>query len=412
MVIATHEMGFARDVASGVALPARGPDRRGRVRRRRCSASPRTPRPACSWTGSSPPAGCEAVCRGASYTGPVPPFRIVSEFEPAGDQPQAIDELTAAVQAGDPAVTLLGATGTGKTFTIAHVIQRVQRPTLVMAPEQVAGRPAGERVPRVLPGQRGRVLRQLLRLLPARGVRPADRHVHREGQLGERGDRAVAALGHGRAPEPPRRPDRRQRLGDLRPGLAGGVRGPAAPRLPRHRGPDGVRDAAARGHPVQAQPGQPRPRDVPGHRATRSSSSRRTRSRATASSGGATRSSGSAMFDPTTGEIVKDDIVDHTTFPATHYVAGEERMKQALVTIEEELHERLALARPTRASCWRRSGCGCGRPTTSRCCARSGSAAASRTTRGTSTDAGRAPRRSRCWTTSRTTTSSCSTSRT
>ena len=49
-----------------------------------------------------------------------------------------------------------------------------------------------------------------------------------------------------------------------------------------------------------------------------------------------------SQFDPTTGEIVKDDIVDHTTFPATHYVAGEERMKQALVTIEEELHERLA----------------------------------------------------------------------
>jgi excinuclease ABC subunit B len=48
------------------------------------------------------------------------------------------------------------------------------------------------------------------------------------------------------------------------------------------------------------------------------------------------------MFDPLTGEIVKDDIVDHTTFPASHYVASDDRMKQAIVTIEEELHQRLA----------------------------------------------------------------------
>ncbi len=49
-----------------------------------------------------------------------------------------------------------------------------------------------------------------------------------------------------------------------------------------------------------------------------------------------------SLFDPLTGEIVKDDIVDHTIFPASHYVASEDRMKRALVTIEEELHERLA----------------------------------------------------------------------
>ena len=43
-----------------------------------------------------------------------------------------------------------------------------------------------------------------------------------------------------------------------------------------------------------------------------------------------------------TGELVADDIVDHTIFPASHYVASEDRMKRAIVTIEEELHERLA----------------------------------------------------------------------
>ena len=68
--------------------------------------------------------------------GLVPPFRIESEFAPEGDQPAAIDQLTAAVQAGEEHITLLGATGTGKTFTIAHVIERVQRPTIVMAPNK------------------------------------------------------------------------------------------------------------------------------------------------------------------------------------------------------------------------------------------------------------------------------------
>jgi excinuclease ABC subunit B len=49
-----------------------------------------------------------------------------------------------------------------------------------------------------------------------------------------------------------------------------------------------------------------------------------------------------SLFDPITGEIVKDDIVDHTIFPASHYVASEDRMKRAIVSIEEELQERLA----------------------------------------------------------------------
>jgi excinuclease ABC subunit B len=66
----------------------------------------------------------------------VPPFRIHAEFEPSGDQPGAIDELVAGVQAREPHVVLLGATGTGKTFTIAHVVERVQRPTLVIAPNK------------------------------------------------------------------------------------------------------------------------------------------------------------------------------------------------------------------------------------------------------------------------------------
>jgi excinuclease ABC subunit B len=66
----------------------------------------------------------------------MPPFRIASEYKPSGDQPQAVDRLKEGVLAGEDYLTLLGATGTGKTFTIAHVIEQVQKPTLVIAPNK------------------------------------------------------------------------------------------------------------------------------------------------------------------------------------------------------------------------------------------------------------------------------------
>jgi len=66
----------------------------------------------------------------------MPEFQVVSEFEPSGDQPQAIDLLAQGVLRGDDYQTLLGVTGTGKTFTIAHTIARVQKPTLVIAPNK------------------------------------------------------------------------------------------------------------------------------------------------------------------------------------------------------------------------------------------------------------------------------------
>ncbi len=60
-------------------------------------------------------------------------FKLVSEFKPAGDQEQAIDLIARSVKAGNKYQTLLGVTGSGKTFTMANVIQRVQRPTLVIS---------------------------------------------------------------------------------------------------------------------------------------------------------------------------------------------------------------------------------------------------------------------------------------
>ena len=64
------------------------------------------------------------------------PFRVVSDFEPSGDQPTAIERVVEAFADGERGVTLLGATGTGKTFTAAKVLERLQRPCLVMAPNK------------------------------------------------------------------------------------------------------------------------------------------------------------------------------------------------------------------------------------------------------------------------------------
>lgn len=64
------------------------------------------------------------------------PFQLVSPYSPAGDQPPAIEKLVANFESGLAKQTLLGVTGSGKTYTIANVIQRVQKPTLVMAPNK------------------------------------------------------------------------------------------------------------------------------------------------------------------------------------------------------------------------------------------------------------------------------------
>ncbi|MCY3762356.1 MAG: DEAD/DEAH box helicase family protein, partial [Gemmatimonadetes bacterium] len=60
-------------------------------------------------------------------------FDLISEYRPAGDQPRAIEELVAGVGSGQQFQTLLGVTGSGKTFTMANAIQQLDRPTLVIS---------------------------------------------------------------------------------------------------------------------------------------------------------------------------------------------------------------------------------------------------------------------------------------
>ena len=60
-------------------------------------------------------------------------FKVISEFAPMGDQPQAIEKIADGIMQGKRAQTLMGVTGSGKTFTMAKIIEKVQKPTLVIS---------------------------------------------------------------------------------------------------------------------------------------------------------------------------------------------------------------------------------------------------------------------------------------
>ncbi|MCF1765397.1 excinuclease ABC subunit UvrB [Corynebacterium argentoratense] len=78
-------------------------------------------------------------------------FEVISEYEPAGDQPAAIKELTERINRGERDVVLLGATGTGKSATAAWLIEQVQRPTLVMAPNKTLAAQLANELKQLLP---------------------------------------------------------------------------------------------------------------------------------------------------------------------------------------------------------------------------------------------------------------------
>ena len=94
-------------------------------------------------------------------------FRLVSDFKPTGDQPEAIEQLVEGIKHGDRMQTLLGVTGSGKTFTMANVIARLNRPCPIRGAEQDAGGSAMLRIPCLFSGCGGGVFCFLLRLLPA-----------------------------------------------------------------------------------------------------------------------------------------------------------------------------------------------------------------------------------------------------
>ncbi len=112
-------------------------------------------------------------------------FHLVSNYAPTGDQPQAIEQLVEGVERGDRYQTLLGVTGSGKTFTMAKTIEAVQKPTLVMAPNKTLAAqlaPSSE----FFPDNAVVYFVSLLRLLPARGLRPrSDTFIEKDASINE-----------------------------------------------------------------------------------------------------------------------------------------------------------------------------------------------------------------------------------
>ena len=89
-------------------------------------------------------------------------FKVVSKYKPTGDQPQAIEKIAEGFQKGLKFQTLLGVTGSGKTFTMANIIEKIQKPTLVIAHNKTLAAQLYNELKEFFPEKCGRVFRQLL----------------------------------------------------------------------------------------------------------------------------------------------------------------------------------------------------------------------------------------------------------
>ena len=184
-------------------------------------------------------------------------------YSPTADQPAAIDGIAEAIDGGRARGDAAGRHRHGQDDDDGGDDRAAAAAGAGDRAQQDARGPALQRVPDVLPDQLGRVLRLLLRLLPARGVRPVARPLHREGLGDQPGDRPAAPRRDGVAVRAPRRRDRRVGVVHLRPRLAGDLQrelpGAGQGRLRRPR------RAAAQARLAAVQPQRPgaRARHVP-----------------------------------------------------------------------------------------------------------------------------------------------------
>ena len=270
----------------------------------------------------------------------VAPFEVITDMVPAGDQPSAIADMERRIRAGERHTVLLGATGTGKTATIAWLAERLQRPTLVMLPNKTLAAQFANELREMLPKNAVEYFVSYYDYYqPEAYVPQTDTYIEKDSSINEEIERlrhsATAAL--------------LSRRDVLIVASVSAIYGLGSPE-------------EYEGQLLRVYRGTEVPMDFAMQRLVDIQYKRNQASRAR----GTFRVTGDtleifppyeqagyriewwgdtveriSMFDPVTGEIIKDDIVDHTTFPASHYVASEDRMKHALVTIEEELHDRL-----------------------------------------------------------------------
>jgi superfamily II DNA or RNA helicase len=125
------------------------------------------------------------------------PLQIVSDYTPSGDQPTAIAELVEGISAGDQTQVLLGVTGSGKTFTMAQVIQATQRPALILAPNKILAAQLYGEMKSFFPTMRWNISSATTIITNPKPMSPAPTPTSRRIQR-KRGHRPDAPLGHAR----------------------------------------------------------------------------------------------------------------------------------------------------------------------------------------------------------------------
>ena len=268
-------------------------------------------------------------------------FKLSGEFSPAGDQPAAIDQLVEGIQGGDRHQTLLGVTGTGKTFTIANVIARVNKPTLVIAPNKSLGAQLANEFREIFPENAVEYFVSYYDYYQPEAYLPqTDTYIEKDSSINDEIERlrhsATSAL--------------QTRRDVLIVASVSCIYGLGSPEeyeqqiLRVHKGVPFDRDLAIQ-RLVDIQYERNQANLVRGKFRVQGD----TLEVMPAYEQTAVRIEwwGDTVdrilrMDLLTGEVL-DDLNEITVFPATHYVASEERLKMAIGTIEEELQERLAV---------------------------------------------------------------------
>jgi len=270
----------------------------------------------------------------------VPPFQVVSDFQPAGDQPKAIEDLAAGVERGDRFQTLLGITGSGKSATVAWTIEKVQRPTLIIAPNKSLAAQLANEYREFFPNNRVEYFVSYYDYYQPEAYLPSsDTYIEKDSSINDEIERlrhsATWALVSRRdvivvasvsciyglgTPE-----EYTKHVLPLSRGMEIDQRAILRQLVDMQyerndmnfiRGKFRVRGDTIEVHPAYEEQGIRI--ELFGDEVERIS-----------------------RVDPLTGEIL-EVLEEVVVFPATHYVAGEERMRSAIGRIEHELQERLA----------------------------------------------------------------------
>jgi excinuclease ABC subunit B len=268
-------------------------------------------------------------------------FEVVSDFAPAGDQPKAISELSAGLDAGERFQTLLGITGSGKSATMAWTIEKTQRPTLILAPNKSLAAQLAQEMKEFFPNNRVEFFVSYYDYYqPEAYIPTSDTYIEKDSSVNDEIDRlrhsATAAL-----------LTRRDTIVVASVSCIYGMGDPAEYKgqlLDLHVGVDydqrsilrrlvdlqfdrndmtlGRGNFRVRGDTVEVHPAYE-------ESVVRIEMFGDTIERIT-------------MIDPLTGESLSD-VGSVVIFPATHYVAGDDRLRSAINGIEKELQEQLAL---------------------------------------------------------------------